>query len=181
MQGYARWGNKVHPGKWQRFGCGPTPSPEDPAGDVEMLLNAKVLGCFLESDGGYTRELNNRIAKASAIFAKLVKQTDLVALSAKTTWRLFRASVMASLMYGTEARGVPAWAVKRTEVFVGKCEHRLFFGARGSTRDMTGKFTQADIRAKLGNKSAQLEIDTRTLHYLGHLIRLPADRWERRL
>ena len=46
---------------------------------------------------------------------------------------------------------------------------------------MKGKLTQMDIKAMLGTISVQLEIDDRTLRYLGHLCRLPSDRWESKI
>eukprot|EP00972_Heterocapsa_arctica_P102161 15054467-Heterocapsa_arctica.AAC.1 len=66
---------------------------------------------------------------------------------------------MASLLFGTEARGVPPSAVQHMQVFVGKCERRLFFGPGGSTKDMVGKYTQADVRAALGTLTVKTEID----------------------
>ena len=45
---------------------------------------------------------------------------------------------------------------------------------------MKGKLTQVDIKEQLGTLSVHLEIDVRTLRYLGHLVRLPEDRWEHR-
>ena len=38
-----------------------------------------------------------------------------------------------------------------------------------------------DIKTLLGTLSVQLEIDDRTLRYLGHLCRLPSDRWESKI
>jgi len=39
---------------------------------------------------------------------------------------------------------------------------------------MKGKYMQSDIRAALGMFSVQLEIDIRTLRYVGHVARMPS-------
>ena len=46
---------------------------------------------------------------------------------------------------------------------------------------MKGKYTQADIRAMLGTRTIQLEINVRTIRYVGHIARMPEQRWERKL
>jgi hypothetical protein len=177
---YGDWGHAVHPDKWQRLWSGPTVPP--PSAQTDGFCHAaKVLGCFLEADGGYDRELAHRIAQANAICRALLKRVALTKMSDAMKGRLFRASVLASLLYGTETRCPPPGAVRRMQVFVNACERRLIYGPSGGTKDMTGKATQADIRARLGNRTVQLEIDMRTLRYVGHVARMPMDRWERRL
>lgn len=178
--GYERWGHKVHPKKWQRLWSGHTMPPPAMTSDG-IVMEAKVLGSTLEAEGGYGRELQQRLARAGRVWHGLMKQIDRARMSLKTKGRLFKAAVMASLLYGTEARGVPAWATARMQVFVNKCERRMYLGKGGSTKDMVGKCTQSEIRSRLGMRSVQLEIDCRMLRYVGHLVRMPADRWERRL
>ena len=68
---YAEWGHRVHPEKWQKLWSGKGDKPDE--GDGGFVDHAKVLGCFLASDGGYEREFGNRISKAGAIFSKLVE------------------------------------------------------------------------------------------------------------
>ena len=46
---------------------------------------------------------------------------------------------------------------------------------------MKGKYSQTDIRKMLGTNTVQLEIDVRTLRYVGHIARMPEDRWEYKL
>ena len=60
-------------------------------------------------------------------------------------------------------------------------ERRLALGPSGGTKDTAGKYTQADIKTMLGTLSIQLEIDIRILRYIGHITRLPTDRWEYRV
>ena len=64
------------------------------------------------------------------------------------------------------------------QTFVNRCERRLFFGPMGVMKEMKGKMTQMDIKVKLGTSPVQLDVDDRTLRYVGHLCRLPEDRLE---
>ena len=109
---------------------------------------------------------------------KTQKVTDFVKIYTKTEDRLFKASAVASLLYGTEVRGISKKQIQRMQTFVNRCERRLYFGPMGGLREMKGNVTQQDIRVKLGTLSVQLEIDDRTLRYVGHICRLPEDRWE---
>ena len=187
LRGFEEMGHKVHPDKWQRVGFGSQDIMEQAKcmggydREIEMEDNAKALGCYLERDGGYAKELQGRLAGAGAIWGKLCKKLALVKLGDNTKGRLFKASVISSMLYGTEARGIPNEAVKKMQVFVNKCERRLHFGPTEALRKMKGNCTQADIRMKLGTVSVRLEVDNRMARYLGHIIRLPEDRWERRL
>ena len=54
--GYHEWGHAVHPDKWQRLWSGPTVPPPTTVKDG-IHMDSKVLGCHLEADGGYAREL----------------------------------------------------------------------------------------------------------------------------
>ena len=116
--------------------------------------------------------------RGGTVWAKLKKRTDLCKIHVKTEGRLFKASVVASLLYGTEVRGISKKQIQRMQTFVNRCERRLYFGPMGGLREMKGNVTQQDIRVKLGTLSVQLEIDDRTLRYVGHICRFPEDRWE---
>jgi hypothetical protein len=179
-EGYSEWGHTIHTGKWQRLWTGCEVPPPSRAPD-RYRQEAKVLGCVLEADGGYSQELEHRITKAGAIWRNLIRRLDLVQIGLRTKGRLFRATVLASLLYGTEVRGITAQAVRRMQTVVNQWERRIVFGPAGGTRDMVGKCTQADVKVRLGNPSVQLAIDERMLRYVGHVLRMPPERWERRL
>ena len=50
MVTYAKWGHRVHPHIWQKLWSGKGVKPEGE--EAKCVDVAKVLGCFLESDGG---------------------------------------------------------------------------------------------------------------------------------
>ena len=152
-----------------------------PSRDKDVFeQHTKVLGSFIEADGGFTRESNHRISRAGTVWGKLKRRTDLAHLRLKTKGKLFSASVVSSLLYSTEVRGITANQIRQMQTFVNRCERRLYFGPNGGLEDMKGKLTQVDIKEQLGTLSVHLEVDLRTLRYLGHLVRLPEDRWEHR-
>ena len=63
---------------------------------------------------------------------------------------------------------MPRKAVHTIQTFIRDCERHLPLGKLGGNRDMVGKYRHSDIRAKLDMMSMQLEIDMRTLRYVGH-------------
>ena len=185
---YGAWGHTIHPDKWQRvWACKREPAKRtrlrkkaNPrVTDIEK--DAKVLGCYLEADGGYARERNHRASKAAMVWFRLKKQIEKVLISNKTKGRLLRASVMAALLYGTETRAPDAKQVNKMQTQINGYERRLLLGPSGGTKDMAGNMTQTDIKTKLDTYTVQLEIDVRIVRYAGHIARLPADRWEKKL
>ena len=185
---YKAWGHTIHPDKWQRLWASEGKPPKNrrvkkkqkpPITDIDK--EAKVLGCFLEADGGYTRELNNRTAKASGVWQRLKKQIEKVNIGHKTKGRLLRASVVAAMLYGVETRAPEKKRVNKMQGLINGYERRLALGPSGGPRDMVGRDTQTDIKVTLGTISIQLEIDLRILRYIGHVSRLPSDRWEYRI
>ena len=184
---YTEWGHQIHPDKWQKVMLGRNPDPRkrckikgkqpEPAA---VTTEAKALGCYIEADSNYTKEAGARISKASMIWQRLKKKLSKAPVSLKTKGNMFRASVVASMLYGVEALGPPAKLVKKMQTAVNGWERQLYFGPKGgSTKDMVGKITQAEIKQKLGTISIQLEIDIRLGRYIGHIARMPEERWEK--
>ena len=68
--------------------------------------------------------------------------------------------------------------VDRMQKIINGYERVLALGPRGGTKDMNRKMTQSDIRCMLDTYTVQLEIDIRILRYVGHVARMPEDRWE---
>ena len=85
------------------------------------------------------------------------------------------------MLYGVETKAPESKHVKKMQTLINGYERRLALGPSGGTKDMVGKYTQADIKVLLGTLSIQLEIDIRILRYVGHIARLPCDRWEYRV
>ena len=87
-----------------------------PARDNDRFeMNSKVLGSFLESDGGFDRECTHRIMRGGTVWAKFKKRTDFSKIHVKTKGRLFKASLVASLLYGTEVRGISEKHIQRMQ------------------------------------------------------------------
>ena len=88
---------------------------------------------------------------------------------------------MAALLYGMETRAPDAKQVNKMQTQINGYERRLLLGPGGGKRDMAGNMTQTDIKTKLDTYTVQLEIDVRIVRYAGHIARLPADRWEKKI
>ena len=75
-QVYEDWKHKIHPDKWQTLVASQDglPKPRRMTGKRpraklvdKAVSEAKVLGCYLEADGGYRRERGHRISRASMV------------------------------------------------------------------------------------------------------------------
>ena len=186
IEGYEELGHKVHPNKWERLAFGTSDNIcEAILAHMEETINveenAKLLGSYLEADGGFTRECAHRTSRAAMVWVKLKKKMLIARLGLKTKGRLFIAAVIASLMYGTEVRGVSEKEIKKLQTFVNKCERFLVYGPCQALKEMKGSATQTDVKVKLGTLTVKLELDNRTIRYLGHLVRMPDERWEKKM
>jgi len=187
-QTYEAWGHVIHPDKWQKLWGSKKDVPKvrkrirkkEPEPSA-FVTEAKVLGCFLESDGGYCRERNNRMSSASTVWRKLKKKLERVSLRNQTKGRMLKSTVLAAMLYGTETRAPKPKDVASMQKVFSCYERWLLLGARGGLKDMRSKLTQTDIRIALDTLSVQFEMDIRLMRYVGHITRMPADRWERRL
>jgi len=73
---YEEWGHAIHPDKWQRLWASKSALPlprkvrknqKTAPIPTDIVTEAKVLGCYLEADGGYNRERNHRMSKAGMV------------------------------------------------------------------------------------------------------------------
>ena len=94
---YSQWGHTIHPDKWQKLRSEKHEVTEPKVKVIGktkrksgLLIEAKALGCFIEADGGFQREGNNRRTKAGMIWAKLKKKMSIAKISRKTKGRLVR-------------------------------------------------------------------------------------------
>ena len=83
------------------------------------------------------------------------------------------------MLYGSETRSPVPKHVAKMQTIINGYERRLAQGPRGGLKDMRGKMTQTDILAMLGTCTVQFEIDIRILWYVGHIVQISEDRWER--
>ena len=76
--------------------------------------------------------------------------------SSDTNKTLFKSAVFVSMLYG-----VKKGEISKMQKVVNGWERVLMLGSSEGTKDMVGKMTRQDVRARLDTRSIHLEIDIR--------------------
>ena len=102
-----------------------------PRGTVKEVNEFKYLGSLITNDGSMTREISERIVKAGGVFAAMRRNVFAVrAMSKSVKMRVYAASVVSVLLYGSETWNCTAADIKRLESFHNRCLRCMFAAQR---------------------------------------------------
>ena len=88
------------------------------SGVVQEVNESKYLGSLITNDGSMTKEITARIAKAGGVFAAMRRNVFAVkAMSKEVKLRVYSASVLSVLLYGSETWNVTAAEIRKLEAF----------------------------------------------------------------
>eukprot|EP00971_Amphidinium_carterae_P037773 742873-Amphidinium_carterae.1 len=100
-------------------------------------------------------------------------------LSLKCKGIAVRATVLASLLYNTEARALLYADIDAMRKFLNRVIRGVVWRpSMGGTRAMEGKYTMTDFRLQLGLDDIEVYLVQRQLSYIGHLARYSPQRLE---
>ena len=143
---------------------------------MKEVREFKYLGSLITNDGAMTSEISARIAKAGGVFAAMRRNVFAVRAMAKSVkLRVYSASVLAVLLYGSETWNITAADTKRLESFHNRCL-RCMFGISRLTH-----FTNFDLRKLTDQQTIESKIMTNRLRWLGHVMRMPEERMPKRM
>lgn len=97
------------------------------------------------------------------------------AMARSVKLRVYAASVISVLLYGSETWNLTAAEMKRLESFHNRCQ-RCMFGISRLTH-----FTNFDLRKLTGQKTIESTIMTNRLRWLGHVMRMSEERMPKRM
>ncbi|CAK0895742.1 unnamed protein product [Prorocentrum cordatum] len=189
----ADWKEKVHPGKWQllrarhRDETTPSVTLEGHAGRRLRVKQpaekwhefVELLGSFLQCDGNTEMDTTKRLAAARKLWYKINRQLPRLGLEPRDKWRVVEATVEATLLYAKETRPVASRDMAMYQSLMNRVLRGVTLSEKYRIRDMKGKETMADLRAKVGAVTVETAIGKRKLGYLGHLARYDNDRLEK--
>ena len=135
------------------------------------VLEFTYLGNTISRNGCIGDEIQRRMAKASASFGRLRKRLwNNHHVFIRVTGKIYRAFVLSTLLYGTEA-----WAVYRLQV---KKLHAFMMRYLRSIVWITwmDKVTNKDIFEQTGLSSTEDLLISKNLRWTGHLMRMSPDR-----
>ena len=147
------------------------------SGSVLKVTNQFMyLGAILSADCAADTEVNNRIGKASAAFARIrqrVISSHKLRLTTKAA--VCKAICLSVLLYGIETVTIYARYLKLMERFHIRCVKEIL----GLTwRD---RVTHVEMLARLGLQSIECLIAKNQLRWVGHVHRMPVERYPRKV
>jgi len=144
--------------------------------EIRRRREFKYFGSLITNDGAMTSEISARIAKAGGVFAAMRRNVFAVrAMAKRVKLRVYSASVLAVLLYGSETWNITAADTKRLESFHNRCL-RCMFGISRLTH-----FTNFDLRKLTDQQTIESKIMTNRLRWLGHVMRMPEERMPKRM
>ena len=138
---------------------------------LNSVLEFTYLGSTISSDGCIDDEIQRRMAKASASFGRLRQRLwNNHHVSMRVKGKIYRATVLSTLLYGAEA-----WTVYRRQV---KKLHAFMMRHLRSIMRITwmDKVTNKEILERTGLPSMEDLLIRKNLRWTGHLMRMSPDR-----
>ena len=131
---------------------------------------SRTLGSIISKDGGSTKDVKSRIAKAQGVFSLLKKVWKIWEISLKTKIRRLEATAMTVVKYGSEA-----WALQKADensldVFQRNCLH-IVLGTQ-----LTDHISNSRLYEKCGSILLSRAIIIERLRWLGHILQMKDDR-----
>ena len=125
--------NFVHPDKTEFICVGSRDSPFwksekfAAAKELKDFEAVRVLGAWVDRDGGAERDTAERIKAARKVWFRIRAQLARLPLSLKSKGRIFEAAVLGSLLYACEVRTFSAAQMRKFQSFTDKCLRDLQF------------------------------------------------------
>ncbi len=138
----------------------------------------KYLGRTFASSTSLDAEINTRLQKASHSFwrfkTNLYRRSE---ISTKTKIRIFKATVLPTLLYGSESWALLVRQLRRLESFQMRCI-RYILGIRFATH---GNVSHDSLRLRCDIRPISDQLRINRLRWLGHLARMNSSRIPTRL
>ena len=175
------WGEKTNNKKTERiiFGL----RGEDPREVVEPGVppiryqdHSKVVGVIIHKTGRHEADTDHRILAANKVWKKLFLQLPRLSLAPRDLGRVIRATVLASLLYGTETRPINKKCLQKFNTFFNKVLRGCTATRKSEMHD--NQENMYDIMQRLGLDSIETQIQVRRLRWLGRIASFPSGRWE---
>ncbi len=134
---------------------------------LEVVEDFTYLGSTISSNLSLDNELNTRIGKASIAMARLTKRVwNNSMLTTNTKMKVYQASVLSTLLYGSETWTMYTWQERRLNSFHLRCLRRIL----GIT--WQGRVPNTEVLAQAKKFSMHALLSQRRLRWLGHVCRM---------
>ena len=150
-----------------------------PREDISIVLEGEAigrvesfeyLGSFVCQDGDVRKEAGVRVGKAGAVFSRMKKVWNSGGISLKTKLRLFNATVMTVLLYGSETWKGLKEIENKLRVFESNCLRKIM------NIKWYEHVTEEEVRRRSGQQSVIQKWKTQRWRYYGHVLRMSEER-----
>ena len=150
-----------------------------PREDISIALEGEVigrvesfeyLGSVVCHDGDVRKEVGIRAGKAGAVFSKMKKVWNSGGISLKTKLKLFNATVMSVLLYGSETWKGLKEIENKLRVFESNCLRKIM------NIKWYEHVTEEEVRRRSGQQSVIQRWKTQRWRYYGHVLRMSEER-----
>ena len=170
----------MHPGKDEFMTTGMyRPNETLPAGHQHQH-HVRMLGAWIDTDGGTRMDTTMRIRAAAKVWSKLRKPLVNSGLPLKEQGHVFLSAVLGSLLYASEVRVTLSEDLTRIQTFANRCIRYLVYAKRrvGFRQMRENHWRMTDLYDWTGFEMLEVYITRRTLRYLSSLAKFDDDRWE---
>ena len=138
---------------------------------LNAVKNFKYLGSTISNDASIDNEITARIAKATMAFGRLTKRLwTNRGIRLGTKIAVYKAAVITSLLYGSES-----WTLKKKHIISLEKFHQTSLRRIARIR-WFHKVTNYEVLDRCNIHSLQSMIDSASLRWTGHVVRMKDDR-----
>ena len=141
---------------------------------LDTVEHFTYLGSCISSDGSVGKEVSARISKARAAFANLRHLWRQRGISLELKGRVYRATVRAVLLYGSETWSVRTEDIRRLQVFDNRCLRTI---ARvGWSQRISNEVIRKRVFGDGFDSTIKECVQRHQLRWFGHVLRMPSNR-----
>lgn len=151
--------------------------------EIELVSEFPYLGCLIQNNGAYEKDLAQRCAKATSAFNSLTRCLWSTRISNTVKLRVYITAVRPIMMYGSETWAASRTAITKLDVTERKLLRRLlghFWPDRIHNKDLYREVDELYNKVTRGRHSRLLvpseECVQNRLRLLGHILRRPDGR-----
>ena len=135
-------------------------------GLIKVVDHFKYLGAYCSADGTNTKELNNRIGRASAAFRELDKVWKDRNINLDTKMKFYNACVLSTLLYAAECWTLTETDESRLDAFDMRCQRKIL------RVTWSQHISNNTIRSRTKQPQLTSVIRRRRLQWFGHVQRM---------
>ena len=142
--------------------------------------HVRMLGAWIDTDGGTRMDTTMRIRAAAKVWAKLRKPLVNSGLPLNEQGRVFLSAVLGNLLYASEVRVWLREDLTRIQTFANRCIGYMVYAKRkvGFRQMREHHWRMTDLYEWTGVEMLEVYITCRTQRYFSSLAKYDDDRWE---